>query len=84
MGSGMTTLVTSTNLVFLNGRRYRPGEAFEVPMGMTLAPGMKRLTTSEDKVIREVKPASPKRHKPSDKTNAPKAKKRKRASDQGT
>ena len=80
----MTTLVTSTNLVFLNGRRYRPGEAFELPMGMTLAPGMKRLTTSEKKVTRGCDAASPKRQKQSDKTSAPANKKRRRASDQGT
>ena len=80
----MTTLVTSTNLVFLNGRRYRPGEAFELPVGMTLAPGMKRLTTSVDQVKRSSNTASPKRNEQSDKTSTPKDKNRRHDSDQGT
>ena len=78
----MTTLVSSTNLVFLNGRRYRPGEAFELPDGIRLAPGMKRLTPSVKQGELST-PSSPKRARQSDNTNASKKLKRKGAPDQG-
>jgi len=78
----MTTLVSSTNLVFINGRRYRPGEPFELPVGATLAPGMTRLTPSEKEVSRS-KTAAPNRAAKSDKTIGSKLRKQKRAPDQG-
>jgi len=59
----MSTQVKSTNLVFVNGQRYRPGEVFEVPESFPLAPGMTRLTTSTQKVARK---STPKRKRQSD------------------
>lgn len=35
---------TSVQMTFIGGRRYRPGQVFELPDGMRPAPNMKRVS----------------------------------------
>jgi len=64
----MATQIKSTNTVFVNGRRYRPGEVFELPDGVKLAAGMQVLTPSEQKVSK-AQTEKPKRKSKSDETD---------------
>ena len=55
------TLVKALSMVFVNGRRYRPGETFYIPKGMKPGMAMQVLDTKN-----EVKPP---RAKPKSKRN---------------
>lgn len=39
----MGTKAVSTKITFFNGRRYRPGQVFELPDGYKLGPEMKEV-----------------------------------------